>query len=146
MTDANEVLRAIETYLASQPEPKARDVRELHQSILSVSPGCRLWFLDGRDAQGRIVSNPNIGYGTLMMRYADGSQREFYRVGLSATKSGISVYIMGVRDKTFLARTYGKELGKASVTGYCIRFRALRDIRRDILEAALRVGFEEEES
>ncbi len=38
--------------------------------------------------------------------------------------------------------TYGKELGKASVTGYCIRFKTLKDINIDILEAAIRYGFE----
>ncbi|MGO9847892.1 MAG: hypothetical protein ACLPKT_15240, partial [Methylocella sp.] len=30
-----------------------------------------------------------------------------------------------VKDKKYLAKTYGKKLGKASVTGYCIRFKAL---------------------
>ena len=41
-----------------------------------------------------------------------------------------------------LADTYGKELGKASVTGYCIRFKTLKDINIDVLEAAIRFGFE----
>jgi hypothetical protein len=39
-----------------------------------------------------------------------------------------------------LAKTYGKQLGKASVTGYCIRFKALKDINIDTLEAAIRYG------
>ena len=40
----------------------------------------------------------------------------------------------------YLAETYGKELGKASVSGYCIKFKALRDIDMDVLEAAIRDG------
>lgn len=61
---------------------------------------------------------------------------------MSANSTGISVYILGIKDKTYLAKTYGKKLGKASVTGYCIRFRTLKNINVDILEAAIRYGFE----
>ena len=32
-------------------------------------------------------------------------------------------------------------MGGASVTGYCIRFKALKDINIDTLEAAMRYGF-----
>jgi len=48
---------------------------------------------------------------------------------------------MGIEDKKYLAETYGKDLGKASVTGYCIRFKSLKDINTDVLEAAIRFGF-----
>jgi hypothetical protein len=114
----------------------------LHDIILQVSPACKLWFLDGKDSEGKTVSNPNIGYGLRTMKYADGSTREFYQIGLSANKTGISVYIIGIEDKKYLAQTFGKELGKASVTGYCIRFKTLKDINTDVLEAAIRFGFE----
>jgi len=114
----------------------------LHRIILQVMPACKLWFLDGKNNEGKTVSNPNIGYGSHSMRYADGTTREFYQIGLSANKTGISVYIMGIEDKKYLAEAYGKELGKASVTGYCIRFKTLKDINIEILEAAIRFGFE----
>jgi hypothetical protein len=113
----------------------------LHQLILQVSPKCKLWFLDGKDDKGNIVSNPNIGYGSYSIKYADGKTREFYQVGLSANTSGISVYIMGLEDKTYLVKTYSKKLGKASVTGYCIKFKTMKDINTDILETAIRFGF-----
>ena len=132
----------IKKYLDSQPEPKRSDMEELHRVILQVMPACKLWFLDGKDSAGKTVSNPNIGYGSHTMKYADGTTREFYQIGLSANKTGISVYILGIKDKKYLARTYGKELGKASVTGYCIRFKTLKDINIEILEAAIRFGFE----
>jgi hypothetical protein len=103
-------------------------------------PDCRLWFLDGKGEDGRTVSNPNIGYGQLTTTYADGRTREFYQVGLSANTTGISVYIMGLDDKTYLAETYGGKLGKASVTGYCIKFSVLRNINLAVLEAAIRDG------
>ena len=86
------------------------------------------------------MANPNIGYGDYTIRYADGSSREFYRIGLSATSTGISVYVLGLDDKTYLARTYGASIGKASVTGYCIKFKRLSDINTDALLSAIRDG------
>jgi Domain of unknown function (DU1801) len=132
----------IKKYIASQPEPKRSDMQALHRVILQVMPACKLWFLDGKDSEGKTVSNPNIGYGSHTMKYADGTTREFYQIGFSANKTGISVYILGIKDKKYLAQTYGKALGKASVTGYCIRFKTLKDINIEILEAAIRFGFE----
>ncbi|MGQ0542936.1 MAG: DUF1801 domain-containing protein [Blastocatellia bacterium] len=132
----------INEYITSQPEPKRSDMKELHRVILGVKPKCKLWFLDGKNDEGKTVSNPNIGYGLQTMKYADGTTREFYQIGLSPNKTGISVYILGIEDKKYLSLTYGKELGKATVTGYCIRFKTLKDINTDVLEAAIRFGFE----
>ena len=136
------VKEQIKQYITSQPEPKRNDMQELHQHILQVLPKCKVWFLDGKDDKGKTVSNPNIGYGSYIIKYADGTTREFYQIGLSANTSGISVYILGIDDKTYLAKTYGNKIGKASVTGYCIRFKTLKDINIDILEAAIRFGGE----
>lgn len=133
----------IEEYIAAQPEPKRSDMQELHRIILELMPECKLWFLDGKDEKGQTVSNPNIGYGFQTIKYADGKTREFYQIGISANTTGISVYILGIKDKKYLAQTYGKELGKASVTGYCIKFRTLKDVNSDILEAAMRYGIEQ---
>src|SRR5215470_4271241 len=128
----------IQNYISSQPEPKRSDMQALHRIILQVMPACKLWFLDGKNSENKTVSNPNIGYGLQAMKYADGTIRDFYQIGLSANKTGISVYILGIEDKKYLAQTYGKQLGKASVTGYCIRFKTLRDVNIDVLEAAIR--------
>jgi len=135
------VQEQIKEYIASQPEPKRSEMQELHNTILQMRPGCKLWFLDGKDNKGKVVSNPNIGFGNYTMRLAAGKTREFYQVGLTANTTGISVYVMGIEDKKYLAETYGKDLGKASVTGYCIRFKSLKDINTDVLEAAIRFGF-----
>ena len=132
----------IKKYISSQPEPKRSDMQVVHQLTLQVLPACKLWFLDGKSGENKTVSNPNIGYGSHSIKYADGKTREFYRIGLSGNKTGISVYILGIKDKTYLAQTYGKKLGKASVSGYCIKFKTLKDIKIDILEAAIRYGVE----
>jgi hypothetical protein len=132
----------IEKYIAGQPEPKRSDMRALHRLILKAMPRCRLWFLDGKDSDGKTVSNPNIGYGLHTIKYANGKTREFYQIGLSANTTGISVYILGIEDKKYLAKAYGKKLGKASVSGYCIKFKALKDIDIETLVAAIRYGVE----
>jgi hypothetical protein len=132
----------IKEYITSQPEPKRSDMQTLHRIILEIMPTCKLWFLDGKNSENKTVSNPNIGYGHQTMKYTDGKTREFYRIGISANKTGTSVYILGIADKTYLAKTYGKKIGKATVTGYCIKFKTLKDINIEILEAAIRFGFE----
>ncbi|MBK6989544.1 MAG: DUF1801 domain-containing protein [Bacteroidetes bacterium] len=137
------VKEQIKGYISSQPEPKRSDMQELHRIILKIMSGCKLWFLDGKNSEDKIVSNPNIGYGLQTMKYADGKTKEFYQIGLSANTTGISVYILGIDDKKYLANTFAKKLGKASVTGYCIKFKALKVINLDILEAAIQFGIKE---
>ena len=132
----------IEKYIASQPEPKRSEMRQLHTLMLGVLPEGKLWFDDGKNSEDKIVSNPTIGYGLQTIKYAKGNVREFFQIGISANKTGISVYILGIKDKKYLSQTYGEELGKASVTGYCIRFNSLKDINVNILEAAIRYGVE----
>lgn len=143
------VQEQIGEYIASQSEPKRSDMQELHRTILQIMPACKLWFLDGKNSENKTVSNPNIGYGLYTIKYADtspagrqGKTREFYQIGMSANTTGISVYILGIRDKTYLSRTYAEKLGKASVSGYCIKFKTLKDINIDVLEAAIRYGVE----
>src|SRR5436189_1269104 len=110
------IQQQIKEYITSQPEPKRSDMQELHRIILEVMPACKLWFLDGKNSENKTVSNPNIGYGLRTATYADGRTSEFYQIGLSANTTGISVYILGLEDKKYLAETYGEKLGKASVT------------------------------
>jgi hypothetical protein len=136
------IKKQIDAHIAEQPEGKRADMLALHRRILKAMPGCKLWFLDGTDENGKKVTNPNIGYGQQTMTYADGTTRPFYQVGFSANTGGISVYIIGLEDRAYLPQTYGKTIGKAKVTGYCIKFKALKDIDVDVLEAAIRDGVE----
>ena len=134
------VQKQIKEYIAAQPEPKRSEMQELHDILLALMPTGKLWFLDGKDEKGKVVSNPNIGYGFQTIQYADGKTKEFYQIGVSANTTGISVYIIGIEDKKYLAQTFGRDLGKASVTGYCIKFKTLADIKVDVLKAAIQYG------
>lgn len=134
----------IQQYISSQPKPKRSEMESLHQIIMQIIPECKLWFLDGKDSENKVVSNPNIGYGLHIIEYTNGTTKEFYKIGLSANTTGISVYIMGIEDKKFLAETYGQRLGKASVTGYCIKFKTLKDINVEVLEKVIQYATKQE--
>lgn len=132
----------IKNYIASHPEPKRAELQRLHELVLKTEPKCRQWFSDGKNEEGKVVANPSIGYGLQTIRYADGKSKEFFRIGLSANATGFSVYVLGLNDKKLLSDTIGKSIGKAKVTGYCIRFKKIEDIDLDVLVGAMRLGFE----
>ena len=130
-------------FIDSHSEPKRSDMQALHLSILQLMPANKLWFLDGKNSENKIISNPSIGYGLQTIKYADGKTKEFYQIGLSSNTTGISVYIMGIDDKNYLPQTYGETIGKASVSGYCIKFKKLKDINIDVLKEAILFGFKQ---
>lgn len=132
----------IKKYIAEQPEQKRSDMEELHRRILKVMPKCKLWYFDGKNEDGKVIANPTIGYGFHTIKYANGTTRDYFQIGLLANSTGISVHILGLADKTYLIRTFGKKIGKASVTGYCIKFKGLKDIDADVLLEAIRYGAE----
>lgn len=134
----------IENYISCQPEPKRLDMQALHQRILHALPGCKLRFYDGKNSDNETITNPTIGYGIHTIKYTSGKSREWFRIGMSANKTGISIYIPGINDKKYLAQTYGEKLGKASVSGYCIKFKMLKEINIDVLESAIKYGFAQE--
>ena len=128
----------IRLFVDGQPEAKKKDLTVLHELILRIIPNAKLWFLDGKNDQGKVVSNTNIGYGSVLMNYADGSKREFYKIGISPNSTGISIYVMGLKDKNFLIEQFGDLLGKTKMTGYCIKFRNLDEININVLEKGLK--------
>lgn len=121
-------MESITTYISSLDEKKRADMQALHEFMLQHMPGAKLWFLDGKDEMGRVVTNPNIGYGEHTIVYKDGSTKDFYRIGISANTSGISIYVMDTPDKNYLKENFGISLGKVQITGYCIKFKKLADL------------------
>ena len=138
-----DVQAQILAYIAAQSEQKRNDLQTIHEILVEMIPNGKLWFISGKDDSGRTVSNPSIGYGTQTMTYADGKTRDFYQIGTSANSAGISVYVMGLKDKKYLAEHYRERIGKASVTGYCIKFKTLAAIELGTLVDAMRDGLEQ---
>lgn len=127
----------IHSYLSTLPESKKSEMEELHKRILTLFPGCKLWFMDGKNNQNKIVTNPNIGYGEYTITYADGKTRPFYKIGISSTSKGISIYLMGIENKNFLKESVGSRLGKAKISGYCLSFKSLNEINLDVLDETI---------
>lgn len=132
-----EIQEQIMGYIDSQTEQKRHEMQALHQLMLKALPDCKLWFFDGKNSDNKTVTNPTIGYGIHTIKYANGKTNEWFKVGMSANTTGISVYILGIEDKKYLAQTYGQKLGKASISGYCIKFKTLKDINIDVLVEAI---------
>ena len=100
-----DISEPVEAYLASQPEPKQADLRLLHARILTEFPRAGCGSPTARTRTARSWPTPTSATACYTISYADGSSREFYRIGLSANTTGISVYVLGLDDKTYLART-----------------------------------------
>ncbi len=127
----------INELIYTQPEAKRREMQELHNLILTLMPNCKQWYFDGKNEEGKQVAHPTIGYGNYIITYKDGSTRDFFRIGLLATPTGLAVHIMGIEDKKFLIDTYGKTIGKAKVGSYGITFKSIADINLEILKDAI---------
>ena len=132
----------IKKHISSQTEPKQSEMQELHQHILKALPKCKLWYFDGKDSTGKMVAYPTIGYGFYTIKYANGTTKDFFQIGMGANTTGIFVHILGIKDKTYLAQAYGKKLGKASISSYAIKFKTLKDINIDMLIKAVQYGVE----
>ena len=127
----------IKDLIKSQAEPKQSEMQELHNLILKLMPECKQWYFDGKNEAGKQVAHPTIGYGNYTITYKDGSTREFFRIGLLAILTELTVHIMGLDDRKFLSDTYGKTIGKAKTGSYAISFKSIEDINLEILKEAI---------
>ena len=137
-----EINDQINTYIDSLSIETAADLRALHALMIQWLQNGKLWFDNGLNADNKVVTNPTIGYGSYPHTFANKTTKELFQIGISATKSGISVYVMGIRNKLNLAQDFGKKLGKAKVSGYCISFKKLDDLNLNVLEEVVRQGVE----
>jgi hypothetical protein len=135
-----DTINLINNYFESLSSEKRDDMMILHRLILSIKPDCRLWFFEGKNEEGKVVANPNVGYGQYTIRYTDGSTKPFFQVGISANTAGISVYIMDLTIQDNLIELFADTIGKAKVTSYCIKFKSLKSINLDVLKEAMLLG------
>jgi hypothetical protein len=137
-----DITTQIHHFILMQESAKQSDLLQLHELMLTILPAGKLWLEDGKNEAGKVVTNPTIGYGNQTILLAKGKSREMFQIGISANTAGISIYFIGIRNKMDLAREFGAQLGKAKVTGYCIKFKQLADLDLPVLAAAIRKGIE----
>lgn len=129
-------------FISLQENTKQKDLLALYELMRSILPTGKLWMEDGKNDAGKVVANPTIGYGQQTMLLAKGKSREMFQIGISANSSGISIYLLGIRNKLNLAQQFGLKLGKAKVSGYCIKFKQLADLDLSVLEEVIRLGIQ----
>ncbi|MBP5982384.1 MAG: DUF1801 domain-containing protein [Fluviicola sp.] len=135
-----DIAAEIHHFISQQDSAKQHDLLQLHELMLTILPTGKLWMEDGKNEAGKVVTNPTIGYGNQTLLLAKGKSREMFQIGISANTSGISIYLIGIRNKLDLAHQFGAQLGKAKVTGYCIKFKQLADIEVSVLAEAICLG------
>lgn len=128
----------ISHHLATLSLEKSADLSRLYQLILDEMKGEELLFFDGKNEQGKVIANPTIGLGQCRLTYSDGSFQNTFRLGISANNTGLSIHILGLKDKKFLVDFLGTRLGKAKITGYAIRFGKMKDLDEVVLRGLVR--------
>jgi hypothetical protein len=137
----SDVQRQIQSHFAQLEVNKSKELQQLHNLIVKINPTCKLWFDNGIDDEGKVVTNPTIGYGLQTLHYAKGVTREFFQIGICATTTGVSIYLIGLKDKNTLKETFAPSIGKATVTGYCVKYKRLSDLNFETLMKLIQFGF-----
>jgi hypothetical protein len=104
-----QIQEQIKDYFTLQPDTKRSDLEALHKRILKLFPKGKLWFLDGKDHKGKIVANPNIGYGLFTIKYADGKTKEFIKLVSAPTRQGFQFISWALTIKTIYQRLMQKQ-------------------------------------
>lgn len=133
----------ISHHLTSLSSEKSIEFSRLYELIRSDLSGITVQYFDGKNEEGKVVTNPTIGFGKSRIHYAKGSFQDTFRIGICATSTGLSMYILGLEDKKFLQDFLGDRLGKAKITGYAISFKKMSEIDESVLRELIRTVTEQ---
>lgn len=133
----------IQSHFEKLENLKSIELQQLHKLIVTTNPTCKLWFDNGINDEGKVVTNPTIGYGLQTLHYAKGETKKFFQIGICATTTGISIYLIGLKDKNMLKETFSPSIGKATITGYCVKYKRLSELNPESLTKLILFGFSE---
>jgi hypothetical protein len=74
-----------------------------------------------------------IGYGTIEQPRPRSRTVEWFLLGLARQKNYLSLYVNAVEDGAYLARAYGKRLGRTRVGSASISFASADDFDLEVL-------------
>ena len=138
-----DVQSQIQSHFENLENAKSFELQQLHNLIVKINPFCKLWFDNGINDEGKVVTNPTIGYGLQTLHYAKGETKEFFQIGICATTTGISIYLIGIKDKNILKETFAPSIGKATITGYCVKYKRFSELNPESLTKLILFGFSE---
>jgi hypothetical protein len=133
------IQQQIQTYQETLSPEKRADLIELQKLISELFPNYPLSFHSGYDTSGKQVSNPSIGYGKYLHNYSNGTTSSMYQIGLSVNNKGFSIYLLGLSKSINIKEVFTSNIGKAKITGYCIKFNRLSEINMQILGKGLTI-------
>ncbi|WP_433010090.1 DUF1801 domain-containing protein [Kribbella sp. CA-294648] len=114
---------SVEDFLATIPEPRQSDAREL-TTLLTELAGCRpaLW------------GDSIVGFGERHLVYPSGRELDWFEIGFSPRKTSLTLYLTEGFDRyaELLAR-----LGPHKHTVSCLHLKRLADADRDVLTELL---------
>jgi len=111
--------------MAAVEEPKRSELLTLHNLIRQMLPDFQPVMLSGF-----------MGYGQFHYK-GKTCEGEWFRVGLSANKTGISIHICAGDANGYFPEQARDRLGKATVGRSCIRFKKLQDINLETVKELL---------
>jgi hypothetical protein len=138
-----DVQSQIQSHFENLENAKSFELQQLHKLIVKINPTCKLCFDNGINEEGKVVTNPTIGYGLQTLHYAKSETKEFFQIGICATTTGISIYIIGIKDKNILKETFAPSIGKATITGYCVKYKRFSELNPESLTKLILFGFSE---
>jgi hypothetical protein len=113
---------SVASYLRSLPDKQTQaDCREL-VSLMKAATG----------ATPKMWGDSIVGFGKCHLEYASGRELDWFYVGFSPRKAGLSLYL--TCDLSKYARLL-KRLGKHKTGKGCLYIKSLNDVDRDVLRS-----------
>jgi hypothetical protein len=109
-------------YIAKLKEPRKSEVAALDQLIRECAPRLDPYIQVGI-----------LAYGHCRFKYANGSEKDWLRIGVASNANYISLYVSGADQRDNIAARYKKALPKAKIGNCCVRFKRLSDLDQTVL-------------
>lgn len=121
--------KTVTQYLRAVPAERKQLIEFLHDYIQKAAPSLKSHF----------ASNM-LGYGSFSYRNHKNEPIQWPVIALANQKNYVSLYVCAVQDGKYIAETFAKELGKASVGKSCIRFKQLEEIHLPTLKKVIQLA------
>jgi uncharacterized protein YdhG (YjbR/CyaY superfamily) len=118
--------KTVAQYLKTVPAERKELIEFLHDFIQKAAPSLKPHFAINM-----------LGYGAFPYTNYKKEPIEWPVVSLANQKNYISIYVCAVHNGKYVAETYAKDLGRASVGKSCIRFKKLEDIHLPTLKKVI---------
>jgi len=123
---------------APKTQPTTQSVKsflaELDEARRADCAKVDAWMREATGVPGVMYGRAIVGYGSTMVRYADGHEAPWPKMGFSPRKQALTLYgVLGSATPALL-----KQLGKHSTGKGCLYVKRLADVDADALQKIIR--------